>query len=64
LAAQAQSAGDHSHPGHHHHHDGYAHDHARPSAIVSALTLSVVGRLAVAGGLAAMLWLLVLWAMG
>jgi len=31
---------------------------------VSALTLSVVGRLAVAGGLAASLWLLVLWAMG
>ncbi|MDP3546142.1 MAG: hypothetical protein Q8S29_08180 [Phreatobacter sp.] len=64
MAAHAHSAGDHGHPDHHHHHDGHAHDRARPSAIVSALTMSVAGRLAVAGGLAAMLWLLVFWAMG
>jgi len=65
LAAHAPSGGGHGHPGHHHHHDhGHAHAAAGSSAMVSALTMSAGARLAVACGLSAVLWLLVLWAMG
>jgi len=64
LAVHAPSAGEHDHPGHHHdHHDGHAHLRARPVVVVSALTMSAASRLMVAGGLAAVLWLLVIWAM-
>ncbi|MGU9981043.1 hypothetical protein ACJ4V0_13485 [Phreatobacter sp. HK31-P] len=63
MAAHASSAGEHDHTGHHHD-EGHAHRRARPSATVSALTMSVAGRLIIAGSLAAVLWVLVLWAMG
>jgi len=67
LAAHASPAGHDPHPAHDHHHhhahDGHDHGTARPVAVVSALTASAAGRLLVAGGLAATLWLLVLWAM-
>lgn len=67
LAAPASSADGHHHAGHDHGHDhghGQAHAAARRPAMVSALTMSAGARLVVAIGLAAVMWLLVLWAMG
>ena len=50
----------HPHP-HHHHHPGHTHP---PAAVgPSLLRLSAAQRLAVAGGLIALIWLAVYWAM-
>lgn len=61
---------DHEHLGHHHHHGGHHHHHhhaghAHPPASVhpSILRLSALQRLAVAGGLIALLWIAAFWAM-
>ena len=68
VSSREAHAHDHAHPGGHGH-GIHAHDHVhaaprRPALrVVSALTLSAPGRLLAAGGMAATLWLLALWAM-
>jgi hypothetical protein len=52
----------HAHEHHHHHHVGNVHP---PAALAPSLLRSSVGqRLALAAGVAAALWLCVLWAIG
>jgi hypothetical protein len=68
VSSREAHAHDHAHAGGHGH-GAHAHHHA-PAApappafrVVSALTLSAPGRLLAAGAMAAVLWLLALWAM-
>lgn len=48
--------------GHGHDH-GHAHDHMAPSRVTSPLARGLAFRLGWAGGLSALLWLCVIWAL-
>jgi hypothetical protein len=68
--SRADHGHDHDQDGHDHGHDGHDHGHAHGVGTTAAfrppfslVRLSLGGRLAIAGGLSAVLWVAVRWAL-